>query len=281
MMKKISRILALIVLSALLIPSCDIVEEPYLVPVGSGNGPGPGDKIRKVLLEDYTGQKCPNCPAAAEIAHNLKTLYGEQLILLTVHAGFYAIPDATGDFTADFRTTEGNELNAFFEIPAYPMGMVNRTPYSGSRILLKDSWEAAVAIQTDLDPKASITITNTYTTGERKLECLLETEFLETFDGTYNICAYITESGIISPQQTDQDVNLTYEHNHVLRASVNGTWGDAVGEDGQAISGSTQTNSYSFTLPSAWNAANCTVVAFVYNTITNEVVQAEEKSVIN
>jgi thiol-disulfide isomerase/thioredoxin len=279
MMKMISKILALLLLSVMMIPSCDIVEEPYLVPVGSGNGPGPDDQIRKVLLEDYTGQKCPNCPAAAEIAHNLKTLYGEQLILLTVHAGFYAAPDADGEFTADFRTVEGNELNIFFEIPAYPMGMVNRTEYNGSMILLKDSWEPAVAIQTDLEAEAVITITNTYSTGTRKLDCLLETEFLETMDGTYNICAFITESGIISPQQTNQNVDTNYVHNHVLRGSMNGTWGDAVGEDGQAIAVSMLTNSYSFTLPSGWNADNCSVVAFIYNTANNEVVQAEEKSV--
>jgi hypothetical protein len=278
-MKKTFKILALIVLSAVLIPSCDVVKEPFLVPAGSGTGPGPGDVVRKVLLEDYTGQKCPNCPAAAEVAHNLKTIYGEQLILLTVHAGFYATPDATGNFTADYRTSEGTELNAFFEVPAYPMGMINRTPYSGSRILLKDSWEAATAVQTALDPQATITITNTYNSGTRKLECLLETEFLDAMEGTFNICAFITESGIISPQQTNQTVNMTYEHNHVLRTSMNGTWGDAVGDDGQAVTGSTLSNNYSITLPQAWDAANCTVVSFIYNTTTNEVVQAEEKSI--
>lgn len=276
-MKKISIIIALIGLTAL-IPSCDIVEEPYLVPAGN-NGPGPGENIRKVLLEDFTGQKCPNCPEAAEIAHSLKTIYGEQLILLTVHAGFYSTPDATGDFTADYRTAEGTELNTFFEVPAYPMGMVNRTEFNGSRILLKDSWESAVAMQAELDAAATITITNTYNAGTRRLDCLLESEFLETRVGTFNICAFITESGIISPQQTEQQVNLTYEHNHVLRGSMNGTWGDAVGEDGQAIAGSVLTNSYSFTLPSGWNADNCTVVAFIYDTESNEVVQAEELSV--
>lgn len=277
-MKKMSIILALLIVSALLIPSCDIVEEPYLVPVNGGTGPGPGDNIRKVLLEDYTGQKCPNCPEAAEVAHNLKTIYGDQLVILTVHAGFYATPDATGDFTADFRTPEGTELNTFFEFPAYPMGMVNRTEFSGSRILLKDSWEAAMEIQASLEVEAAITITNDYNASTRTLQCSLETNFLESMEGTYNICAYITESGIVSPQQTEQDVNLTYVHNHVLRASMNGTWGELAGQDGLFIVGTTATNSYSYILPAAWNAANCSVIAFLYNTATNEVVQAEEKA---
>jgi hypothetical protein len=275
-MKKISRIFALLVLSALLITSCDIIEEPFLVPVGS-NGPGPDENVRKVLLEDFTGQKCPNCPEAAEIARILKTTYGEQLVLLTIHAGYYAIPD--GDFTADFRTAEGTELNTFFEISANPLGMVNRTEYGGNRALLTGDWESAVGIQTELEPLAAITITNTYTAGTRKLDCQLETEFLEAREGTYNICAFITESGIISPQQTEQDVDTNYVHDHVLRGSMNGTWGDAVGEDGEAISGTKLTNSYSYTLPQGWNADNCSVVAFVYNTEANEIVQAEEKKI--
>lgn len=270
----VTFIVTVIVIASL--PSCDIVEKPYLVAVGGGTGPGPDENVRKVLLEDYTGQKCPNCPAAAEIAHNLKTIYGEQLVILTVHSGTYSIPDATGNFTADFRTTEGSELNTFFEFQGYPMGMVNRTEYNGSRTMLKDSWEAATEIQTSLDPKAGITITNNYSNGTRTLNCTLETEFLETLVGTFNICAFITESNIISPQLTSQGVNLTYVHNHVLRASMNGTWGDVAGEDGQAVAGVTLTNSYTFTLPEAWDAGNCTVVAFVYNTATNEVVQAEE-----
>ena len=53
--------------------ACDIEDEPYLIPVDTipiGSG-GPSEGIRKVLLEDYTGHKCPNCPEAAEEAHNL------------------------------------------------------------------------------------------------------------------------------------------------------------------------------------------------------------------
>jgi len=276
-MKKIPRIIALLALSALIVTSCDIIEEPYLVPAGS-NGPGPAENIRKVLLEDFTGQKCPNCPEAAEIAHTLKTTYGEQLVLLTIHAGYYATPD--GDFTADFRTVEGTELNTFFEIYANPLGMVNRVKYGGNRVLQIGDWEAAVGIQTEMEALAAITITNSFSAGTRQLDCTFETEFLDTREGTYNICAFITESGIISPQQTEQDIDTNYVHNHVLRGSMNGTWGDVAGEDGQAVAGTKLTNSYSYTLPEGWNADQCTVVAFVYNTETNEVVQAEEKEII-
>ena len=115
----------IILIATVFVAGCDIVEEPYLVPTG-GSGPGPGENVKKVLLEDFTGQKCPNCPEAAALANNLKTIYGEQLVLLTVHAGFYSVPDATGNFTADYRTTVGNDLNSYFPFLGYPSGMVDR-----------------------------------------------------------------------------------------------------------------------------------------------------------
>jgi len=73
-----------IVTGTVLVPSCDIVEEPYLVPVGGNDTNTHDTNVRKVLLEDYTGQKCPNCPEAAEVAHSLLEIYGEQVVVIAV-----------------------------------------------------------------------------------------------------------------------------------------------------------------------------------------------------
>jgi len=35
---------------------------------------------RKVLLEELTGVRCPNCPAGAAVVKELKTLYGDKLV---------------------------------------------------------------------------------------------------------------------------------------------------------------------------------------------------------
>ncbi len=260
----------------MILTACDIVEEPYLVPIDDGGGPNPTDKVRKVLLEDFTGQKCPNCPGAAELARNLQTVHGEQLIVIAVHAGFYSIPAATGEFTADYRTPEGNELNGFFDIQGYPSGLVNRAEYLGSRVLFKDSWEAALNAQLELPVQAAIEIENTYNSATRELTTHVHTEFLENLDGTYNICVFLTESGIVSPQQSGSGVIEDYEHNHMLRASFNGAWGSLVGTAGQGLTGEIQNNEYSLSLDAGWNADHCHVVAFVYNTETLEIVQAEE-----
>jgi thiol-disulfide isomerase/thioredoxin len=212
-MRKIIDIITIIAVTAMLVTGCDIVEEPYLKPVDGGQDPDPHQHIRKVLLEEFTGQKCPNCPEAAIVADNLKTLYGEQLVVVAVHAGFYAMPSATGDFTADYRTASGNELNNYFGLVGYPSGLVNRTDYQGSEVLFKDSWEGAVEAQAALAPQADITIENIWNDNTRLLHCMLETTFLDDLEGVYNICLLITESGIVSPQQTSSGVKHDYVHN--------------------------------------------------------------------
>ena len=264
---------------AALVAGCDIVDEPYLVEIGSV-GPEPGEKVRKVLLEDFTGQKCPNCPEAAEIAHNLQDINPDQIVILTIHAGFWAVPSSSGNFTADYRTSVGDDLNSSFNIEFNPTGMINRTEYDGTRTLTPDKWEGAVNVQLDLPAQAWIVITNEYSSSNRKLICSVESTFLEHLDGTYKICAFLTESGIISPQQTEQGVDTTYEHNHVLRASLNGTWGDLVGGDGMAVANNKLTDEFEITLDNAWNAENCGIVAFIYNTESLEVIQAEEAAVV-
>jgi hypothetical protein len=281
-MKKILSIILFLAAVIYFIPACDIVDEPYLKPVGeSGDTTIPVEKIRKVLVEDYTGQKCPNCPEAAAVSQSLIATYGEQVVVIAIHAGHYANPDASGDFTADFRTPEGTELNDYNGISnfGYPMGMINRAEYNGFPVVLKDDWEAAVQIQLEKDAQAGIKLTNTFESGTRNLDCTAETEFFEEMDGTYNICIFIIESGILSPQQTESGPDLAYVHDHMLRGSMNGTWGEAVGSDGQAVTGSKLTNSYSITLPAQWTVENCSVVAFIYNTDTREVIQAEELAI--
>lgn len=258
--------------------ACDIVEEPYLVPVDTLNSGGNGDTtVRKILLEDYTGHKCPNCPEAAEEAQSLKLLYGEQLVLLTIHAGSFAEVDPSGAFTYDFKTPEGDEVHDHYGFFYYPAGMVNRTKFN-SLILSKDKWQNAIAALVDLPQQANIAVTKEYNASTRKLDVTLETEFLEDLTGTFYIVACITESEIVKPQQSEAGVIQDYKHNHVLRTSLNGTWGDLVGGSGAGTSGEKFTNEYSITLDEEWIAENCGLVVFVYNhdSQTREVIQAEE-----
>ena len=74
--------------------SCDKLKEPYIVESIveesdtlslTASDTVNFDGKRVTLLEDYTGVKCNNCPAAAEIAQQLQEQNEGHLVVLGVH----------------------------------------------------------------------------------------------------------------------------------------------------------------------------------------------------
>jgi hypothetical protein len=79
---------------------------------------------------------------------------------------------------------------------------------------------------------------------------------------TGKLQVWIVEDQITAMQlMPDGKANANYLHNHVLRAAVNGLWGDAFTID----EGEWKTQVMSLVVEDAWNPENLSVVAFVYN----------------
>ena len=130
---KIKKLLYIIPVLILAFAACDYIDEPY---TEGSETTDPTDTVkRKILLEDFTGHQCPNCPAAAVIAHQLQELYPEQVVLVTVHAGIFA-QMISPNYLIDFTCAEGNALNSFFGVSAVgnPNGLINREPSMSDQV---------------------------------------------------------------------------------------------------------------------------------------------------
>ncbi len=261
----------------MLFAACDIIEAPYMTDREVDNG-DTTEVVRKVLLEEFTGHQCPNCPEGSKVAEELKTYFGDQLIILSIHAGWFARP-LDGTFSNDFRTDEGEELNDFFGCVHYPIGMVNRTYYENSRLLGPAAWGDAIASITELPPAFKMDVNLNYMPDNLLLDISVEVTSLINCQIDYQLSVFIIEDGIISPQRTNNPDYPTgiihdYEHNHMLRKAVNGTWGDRLNDDFFSH-GDKFTKNYQLTLDNEWVPENCSVIAFVYRTDNMEIHQVE------
>lgn len=266
------RLALSIVISILFISSgCDIIEEPY---INSGvENPDNGETVQKILLEEFTGHQCPNCPEGAEIIKQLKNLYGNRLIVVAYHSGFFA-RTSTG-FTTDYRTAVGSELDTYYGIQAYPSGLVNR---SNNEVLGRFAWATASAQVAEMTPTLELNITHEYNSTNKSLSVTVNSTAKEPLNNL-NICVFITESGIISPQLSTDGTIPEYEHKHVFRASLNGTWGTSIFEGG-ANADQSQSITVSGNIDDAWNESNIDIICFAYDSETEEVIQAEIKSLL-
>jgi hypothetical protein len=264
------------------ISSCDKIDAPYKQ--GGSTNPTDTNAVQKILLEEFTGHQCPNCPAGGKIAQQLKALYGDKMVLISIHAGDFAEVNTSGYFTYDFRSTTGNELNTFFGIWGYPNGLVNRNGYDQNHIISPSGWGTRIETLINQAPKIELNLSNEYNEISRNVETTVNAEILSELAGSYKISAYITEDSIVKPQQTQNDpdypsnIITDYVHHHVLRGSMNGTWGDTIFSQSLELAAISE-KTFSATLNSSWDEKHCYIVVFIYDAATYEIVQVEEKRV--
>ncbi len=246
----------------LLISCTGISEEEryiYMPPVRSAHA---------VLIEDFTGQRCINCPNAALEIEKLKEQYGaDTIIAVGIHSGPLAVYSRGN--VLGLRTEEGDEYYEHWKIEQEPMGYINRRGSPAT----PDQWGTLVreAIQVPTDLK--ITLAPVKDSLDSKLRVHLIIVNGEPIKGRLQL--WLTESKITALQMMpDGTANPSYVHNHVFRRSINGTWG----EDYVAAEGEIRDLDFECELDETWKPENLAVVAFIES--ANGVEQVAEKAII-
>ena len=311
-MKKIKYIIATLFGILLFnITSCDIIEGPYLI----DNNTNPADTntfVKKVLIEDFTGHRCPNCPAAAEELVSLQDFYGDRVIGIAIHPSSPAFstpsPLTASSYTYDFRTQFGDDIDNIFEITTVglPRGMVNRTGFDTQHQLGKDEWSSIVQMELEKAPIFGITLSSNVSNGNGTISITAEALTNINLDKKekiedYNIVICLTEKNIVQWQKDNTAGDIEdYEHNHVLRTMINTTFGESIGNS--FVDGDIWEKDYSIDITTLentnenyslntlfmgngnckeWNEDNMEIVVYIYNTSNNEIVQVEEKHLTN
>lgn len=220
----------------------------------------PAEVGRAILIEDFTGQRCINCPTGTEIINGIVDTYGEDnVIAVGIHSG--PLGFAGNSKTVGLMTDTGNEYYTRWDKEnkmGQPWVIFNRKTSPDSHY---NNWAAMVSAIISEKANLSVKIANAYDAATRTLTTTVRADGV---NGTVNgkLQVWIVEDGVKALQMMpDGKSNKEYIHNHVFRAAVNGTWG----EDVTVKEGETTTKQYSYVLPEAWNADNIAIVAFVYN----------------
>jgi Outer membrane protein Omp28 len=257
--------------------ACDVVEGPKVDPNGFTGS------TNKVLLEDYTGHMCGNCPRAHAEAARLKATYDENVVVVAVHAGGFArIIPALG-YNYEFRTVAGTELEAYYRADALtglPIGVINRRQWNGSALTPYANWGTQVGAVLAESPKMKLDVISAYDATAHTAALDIDIEYFTTGDANHRIFALITEDSIIA-QQSDYSLPaqkiVDYVHMHVLRGVVTpgGTWGTPV-KGNTIVLGEKFNLSYTIPIDTNWVAKNCHVVVAVANDATKEILQVQE-----
>ena len=223
--------------------------------------------------------RCVNCPQGSAEIENLLSVYGEQLIAVSIHAGFFSDPYAGQE---DFRTEGGTNLLSFLGEPlGFPTAVINRKQFAGEDDLQlgQASWGGYIAQELTGLADFVLDIENDFDSGSSVLDINISVASVEDFTGQANLTVMLTENNITSQQLTPAGDDLDYVHKHVLREVVTSFDGDPIDESLDA--GKTIEKSYSVTIPDNWNINNCSIVAFIHDSGNSKVIfQADEAKLL-
>lgn len=266
------KILIFSAFAALALASCDNIPlEDRYIPVEVNKS----EKV--VLLEDYTGMQCVNCPDAAAIIDNIHHVYGENFIAVGLHptSGPYQkpMPGADGQLV-DLSSTDADAYYKKYSVKAFPTAMIDRSSFDGLKLLdNKDKWSSYVAEEMLQTTPLNIAMTSSYEADTRTVSIETNIAFSESVNETLYLQLWVIENGIIGPQVTSKGLVKDYVHNHVLRSAINGTWGENIGSSFNANQ-HLDVLKHTFVLNEKWNDQNCEIVGFVYRASDDVILQA-------
>ena len=214
---------------------------------------------RKLLMEEFTTEECPNCPRAINsIATALENGYGEDMIVIAHHVGF----------STDWLTIpEESDLLWFYgEDGSFaPAGMYDRTIrtsdldtpvesigyYDTFSSRLDEAFGKPGFVKIDVQAQASDLFINVNVEAEAH-------PLLKTMLADPHLTVLLTESGIRHRRQAGIS-NPEFTHSHASRAYLTGVFGDAVEFDADGKL------HWTGTIPCEpeWNFDNMEAVAFI------------------
>lgn len=288
--------------------SCDKIDEPFpetglisdtgIIWDDSIESTSNGG-VRYVLIEDFTGHTCTNCPRAAAEADRLRNVvFGNKVIVIAVHSTetFAApkdVPGApAGSYQTDHRTDESIEYENVPEFAiskGLPRGLISRRGES----ITDNKWKQECdKIFNSTDPTlANINIKNYFDDSTKVFKVQVSIDWLQTYSGDMILQIQVIEDKIFDWQLDGSDHIEDYEFKHMFRGSVNGAWGTPIAA---AAAGTTTDTSFTLSIERFLGRENTletftkpdfsdfSIVAFIYKQSPEyEVMQVNEAHLTN
>lgn len=248
------------------------------------------DGERKVLMEEISGANCAPCADAAQELANLQALYGENLVIVTMHT-FLATPQArpSAGATYDFRTIEGTEVLDYIGVPiGIPVGSVNREQFENETDLLlnKTQWAGFIAQEITRPPEVGLSISSDLELINRVVNIDVTVVPNQDINDDVRLTVLFTENNITDKQLSSAGVIDDFKHSHIMRALITPFDGESLGAG--LVNGKAITKSFRVSIPTAdeggpWDISQLNIVAYAslndFDKGVKRVLQADEVKV--
>lgn len=257
-MKKLRLFAISMALLALVGTGCKKDENTSAPDPNANNGFAnvPSAFTKKVLLEEFTGEWCVNCPDGADYIKNILAKYPTQVISAGIHQGDW------------LEISQLTSLSSHFGgIGGYPRAAINRVPATnttngqdGMVVYSRGNWESNVARLIDAagskTGKTGLAIEANLNGNQVNVK--VHCGFTKNESRDTRLTVYVIEDDITAINQIGA-TTTPYIHKHTLRKVLSGPYGDAI----DMKSGNYIKKEYLNVDISGYNKSNVKIIAFI------------------
>jgi len=231
---------------------------------------------KNVLIEEFTGVQCPNCPAGHAVVDGIEAQYPGRIAAIALHPN-NSLGRPFPFSLQNLITASSTSLLAYLADPSSePCAGVDRQLFQGQTYILTDrnSWPGFVQSEIVLTPQVNIILSDQFNAATSQLNVIAEVHYTQNVSQPNNITIALTEDSIVTAQLNGFVIDTFYTHNNVLRNILTSTEGDNVAYNSGVtlVAGRVVRLVYQTTLNSLWKPQNMHIVAFVHEHASSQVV---------
>ena len=207
---------------------------------------GTDPENKNVVLEEFTGLNCSNCPSGHATAQAIYDAHPDDVVLVAIHTGYYATPSGS---QPDYRTQWGSAIAGQSGVWYYPSATINRHYFpawsEGTNTFMSRSYWASASNQILAEPSyLNVGAEAVIVTSTRQLAVYVEVYYTDNSPQQTNLLNVAVMQNNIYGYQSGGGSN--YRHMHMFRHLMTGQWGAEISE---TTEGSLYSSSFTWEMP--------------------------------
>ncbi len=242
-------------------------------------------QARTVMIEEFTGVTCPNCPRGHIEVASLQTQYPNRVLAVSLYYdGLGQTRPVDGVTREDFRTADATSLadGIFGGVSALPSASIDRIPVGGITLPSFIGWAGAVSNRVNVPSPANVQVTSEYEGSTRTAIIRVRVAYTTAVTKKQALTLLLTEDGVVDAQEYPDRIDTFYNFKHVMRDAITTPTGEPMLDGITKDAGRVYERTFVYPVKAEWNADRCKLIAIVHNAESGdkEVLQAAESKLV-
>jgi hypothetical protein len=165
--------------------------------------PVPPAEQHNVLVEEFTGQSCSNCPAAHEALNEIEHAHPGRVNVLGLYFEGITQTKPPVDARYDFRHGDSKliSISVYSGVNAIPAAGIDRISVNGTLKIDRSVWASTVTNRLAVETPINLKVESSFNEGDTQASITVTLVYTKTVDFAHNLSIAIVEDSMVDVQE--------------------------------------------------------------------------------